>query len=188
MINEGNIGLIKAVEKFDPNKNIKFISYARWWIRHYILNAIFEQSSFVKIPHKYRIQLRNQDEGKENKVEENLNTLYRPLSIDQRLGDGRNSGYIMDLVIDKKYDAPNQNLIEKQMKETIYRYINKLKPREKDILIRYFGLNGRYPSTLTEIGRQYSLSKERIRQIKRAALNRLKNPMKKKRVLDFLHS
>ena len=187
LINEGNMGLIRAVDKFDVEKGFKFISYARWWIRHYILKAIFEQSTSIKLPLKYATQLSKRDtEEGETEMVQKLKQIYRPVSLDQKLSEDGNSDTILDLVDDSRYEVPEKVVIEKNLREIINDVMKKLKPIEQDVISRHFGLNGKRPLTLKEIGEKYNLTKERIRQIEHTALDKLKYPMLKRRVLDFV--
>jgi RNA polymerase primary sigma factor len=187
LINEGNMGLIRAVDKFDVEKGFKFISYARWWIRHYILKAIFEQSTSIKLPLKYATQLSKRDtEAGETEIVQKLKQIYRPVSLDQKLSEDGNSDTILDLVDDSRYEVPEKIVMEKNLREIINDVMKKLKPIEQDVISRHFGLNGKRPLTLKEIGQKYNLTKERIRQIEHTALDKLKYPMLKRRVLDFV--
>ncbi len=187
LINEGNMGLIRAVGKFDVEKGFKFISYARWWIRHYILKAIFEQSTSIKLPLKYATQLSKRDtEEGETEMVQKLKQIYRPVSLDQKLSEDGNSDTILDLVDDSRYEVPEKVVMEKNLREIINDVMKKLKPIEHDVISRHFGLNGKRPLTLKEIGEKYNLTKERIRQIEHIALDKLKYPMLKRRILDFV--
>jgi len=186
LINEGNMGLIRAVDKFDVEKGFKFISYARWWIRHYILKAIFEQSTSIKLPLKYATQLSKRDEGGDTEMVQKLKQIYRPVSLDQKLSEDGNSDTILDLVDDSRYEVPEKAVMEKNLREIINDVMKKLKPIEQDVISRHFGLNGKRPLTLKEIGEKYNLTKERIRQIEHTALDKLKYPMLKRRILDFV--
>lgn len=186
LINEGNMGLLRAVDKFDVTKGFKFISYARWWIRHFILKAIFEQSTSIKLPLKYATQLSKRDELEDTYAVQKLKKIYRPVSLDQKLSEDNNSDTIMDLVDDSKYDLPEKRAIEENLKEIIDEVMTKLKPIERDVISRHFGLNGKRPLTLKEIGERYNLTKERIRQIEHTALDKLRYPMRKRKIMDFV--
>lgn len=186
LINEGNMGLLRAVGKFDVTKGFKFISYARWWIRHFILKAIFEQSTSIKLPLKYATQLSKRDELEDTYTVQKLKKIYRPVSLDQRLSEDNNSDTIMDLVDDSKYDLPEKMAIEENLKDIIDEVMRKLKPIERDVISRHFGLNGKRALTLKEIGERYNLTKERIRQIEHTALDKLRYPMRKRKIMDFV--
>jgi RNA polymerase primary sigma factor len=185
LINEGNMGLIRAVEKFDVERGFKFISYARWWIRHYILKAIFEQSTSIKLPLKYATHF-SKEEVQESDAIKKLKNIYRPVSLDQKLSENNNSDTMLDLVDDSRYEHPEKAVMDKNLKEIIDDVIRKLKPIERDVIKRHFGLNGRKPLTLKEIGEKYNLTKERIRQIEHTALDKMKYPMRKRRIMDFV--
>lgn len=186
LINEGNMGLIRAVGKFDVSKGFKFISYARWWIRHFILKAVFEQSTSIKLPLKYATQLSRKDNIKETETVQKLKQIYRPVSLDQKLSDDSNSDTILDLVDGTNYEHPDKVVMDRSLKEIINDVLLKLKPIERDVISRHFGLNGKQPLTLKEIGEKYNLTKERIRQIEHTALDKLKYPMRKRKVRDFV--
>jgi RNA polymerase primary sigma factor len=187
LINEGNMGLIRAVSKFDVEKGFKFISYARWWIRHYILKAIFEQSTAIKLPLKYATQLsKRENEDHDTETVQKLRQIYRPVSLDQKLSEDTNSDTILDLVDDGRYELPEKVMLQKNLREIINDVMTKLKPIERDVISRHFGLNGKRPLTLKEIGEKYNLTKERIRQIEHTALDKLRYPMLKRKVLDFV--
>jgi len=184
LINEGNMGLIRAVKKFDVTKGFKFISYARWWIRHFILKAIFEQSTSIKLPLKYATQLSKRDTMYESDAIKKLKRIYRPVSLDQQLSEDTNSDTIIDIIDDSRYDQPEKTVEKNNLREIIDEILGKLKPIERDVIRRHFGLNGKRPLTLKEIGEKYNLTKERIRQIEHTALDKLKYPMKKRKLLD----
>ena len=186
LINEGNMGLLRAVDKFDVTKGFKFISYARWWIRHFILKAIFEQSTSIKLPLKYATQLSKRNELEDTYTVQKLKKIYRPVSLDQKLSEDNNSDTIMDLVDDSKYDLPEKMAIEENLKDIIDDVMKKLKPIERDVISRHFGLNGKRALTLKEIGERYNLTKERIRQIEHTALDKLRYPMRKRKIMDFV--
>jgi RNA polymerase primary sigma factor len=186
LINEGNMGLIRAVDKFDVEKGYKFISYARWWIRHFILKAIFEQSTAIKLPLKYATQLSSREEFSDTELVARLKQIYRPVSLDQKLSEDNNSDTILDLVDSDSYEQPEKTVLEGNLKEIINEVLEKLKPIERDVISRHFGLNGKRPLTLKEIGEKYNLTKERIRQIEHTALDKLKYPMAKKKIMDFV--
>ncbi|MGQ9616523.1 MAG: sigma-70 family RNA polymerase sigma factor [Spirochaetota bacterium] len=186
LINEGNMGLIKAVERFDIKRGFKFISYARWWIRHYILKAIFEQSTSIRMPLKYATKFSREEEAADSEAIEKLKRLYRTSSLDQRLSEDDNSETMLDTINDGRYEHPEKIVMGKSLREIIDEIMEKLKPIEKEVIMRHFGLNGGRPLTLKEIGEKYNLTKERIRQIEHTALQKLRYPMTKRKVMDFI--
>lgn len=185
LISEGNIGLIRAVGKFNPEKGLRFISFARWWIRHYILKAVFEQTSSIRIPLRYASRITGGD-GTSHKPREKFLDFYRPLSLDQLLSEDDNSESVMAFVDSKKYGLPEDQVMKDSMSEVIRDAMRKLKPIEKEILRCRYGLDGLEPLTLREIGRRYNLTKERIRQIMHKALEKLKYPMEKREIVAYV--
>jgi RNA polymerase primary sigma factor len=188
LISEGNTGLIRAVEKYDLKRNVRFISYAKWWIRHYIISAIIEQPSFVKLPQEYSFKLRDGDGYGHNVDGLSLESMHTPISIDQALDHEEEKGTFVDILEERKYHAPDIAYIESQLKENLKSMMNDFQTREKDIVVRHFGLNGISPVTLNELGRVYDISKERVRQIEKVVLDRLRKSSRKKQVLDYIRS
>ncbi|MFW6138318.1 MAG: sigma-70 family RNA polymerase sigma factor [Spirochaetota bacterium] len=186
LVNEGNMGLMRAVDKFDVKKGYKFISYARWWIRHYILKAIFEQSTSIKVPLKYAPQLSNNYQGEETDTAKELKKVYRPVSLDQKISADDNSDTTLELIDDNKNELPDEQVMDRQLQEAINQAMGRLKPIERDVIIRHFGLNGKAVHTLKKIGDRYNLTKERIRQIEQAGLSKLRYPLEKRRATDFV--
>jgi RNA polymerase primary sigma factor len=135
---------------------------------------------------KYATQLSKRDEEGDTEMVQKLKQIYRPVSLDQKLSEDGNSDTILDLVDDSRYEVPEKAVMEKNLREIINDVMKKLKPIEQDVISRHFGLNGKRPLTLKEIGEKYNLTKERIRQIEHTALDKLKYPMLKRRVLDFV--
>jgi RNA polymerase primary sigma factor len=185
LISEGNIGLIKAIDKFDPERGLRFISFARWWIRHYILKAVFEQTSSIRIPIRYASRIARAG-GSYGQPKDKLLDFYRPLSLDQLLSDDENSESVLALVGSEKYGLPEDKLMRDSMTEAIGEAMGKLKPIEKEVLRCSYGLDGMEPLTLCEIGRRCNLTKERIRQIMHKALEKLKYPMEKREILAYV--
>jgi RNA polymerase primary sigma factor len=204
MINEGNLGLIKAAERFDETRGFKFISYAVWWIRQHIMVALLEQSRIVHIPlNRY---------GQLNKIKKTINVLEQKFEreptifeITQELGMGTNDvkeaiqnagryismdaplvqdeeGNMYEVLLNDDASSPDQELLTDSLKKEVERVLNTLTQREANIIRLFFGLNGKRMQTLEEIGQQYNLTKERVRQIKERALQRLKH-FSKNRVL-----
>lgn len=196
LINEGNFGLIKAAEKFDPTKNVKFISYAVWWIRQSIMKAVLENTGNIRVPlsqmNKLNRITRAQDELLEEKGEMptikeladklslsedeiknaiQLNkveiSLHTPLADDDNL-------YLSDTIMQEKFLAPEEVFLRKRYKEVLKDQLDKLDERESYILKKYFGLDDNRPHTLEEIGEEMGISRERVRQIKERSVKKLK--------------
>jgi len=204
LINEGNLGLIKAAQRFDETRGFKFISYAVWWIRQSILQAISEArlvrlpanriNSLNKVNRKWEeLLMRFGREPTEEEIAESLETLLaevrdalefnsKPASLNADLGEPDDSGTLIDLLPNEGVFATDQKLNEESLKADIKRALASLKAQERDILCLYFGLN-QEPLTLEEIGLKFNLTRERIRQIKEKALRKLK--AKKFRFLKY---
>ncbi|WGH26783.1 MAG: RNA polymerase sigma factor RpoD/SigA [Candidatus Bostrichicola ureolyticus] len=208
LINEGNVGLIKAAFRFDETKGFKFISYAVWWIRQCILQAIAEQSRPVRQPtnkqglnskvHKAIAKLEQELHRSpyigeiadflnmfEKDVEESLKNSVRHISMDAPLIEGEDSN-LYDVI---KYDespSPDINLEKESLCQEIERALNTLNERERLVIKLYFGLCGCTPMTLEEIGIVANLTRERVRQIQNNALKRLKNQSRSKNLLNYL--
>lgn len=199
LISEGNIGLINAIERFDVDKGFHFISYAVWWIRQAILKAICEKSRMIRLPlnranelvqiEKVRKEIQGV-RGEEAELQEIARTLdMKPehvadlvnisrdlVSLETPVYDERDSSVLGDFVEDKNYVQPEALTIERALKEDINQVLSTLTEKEAEIIQFRFGLNGRSPLSLKEIGDRYSLTKERIRQIEKKALRRLQHP------------
>jgi RNA polymerase primary sigma factor len=188
LINEGNIGLMKAAEKFDWRRDVKFISYARWWIRHYILRALFEQRNIIKLPFKYAPQLSASNDGDPNvpPAVRKLQRFTRPSSLDVSLSVEEESETVVDMVEDTKDLPVEEKLLSVHLKEKINRCLDKLKPVERSVINWHFGLNGERSMTLREIGERFNLTKERIRQIEKAGLEKVRYSMEQFELFDFL--
>ncbi len=197
LINEGNMGLIRAAQKFDETKGIKFISYAVWWIRQAILQALAEQSRIVRVPLNragalHRIGRRSsnllQELGREPTVEEiaeemeisreeverTLAISQSHLSLDAPVTPGEDNR-LLDYLPDQYSRGPEEEAFEKALRETVNEALSTLKEREARILRLYFGLDDQEPMTLEEIGDLMGITRERVRQIKEKALNRLRH-------------
>ncbi|MBP6516531.1 MAG: RNA polymerase sigma factor RpoD/SigA [Chitinophagales bacterium] len=197
LINDGNLGLIRAANKFDETKGFRFISYAVWWIRQAMTQSIVEQSKIIRTPIsrnssyskvKKAFQLLEQEYQREpdsdaiatragvseSVVNDYLNSILKTVSTDVSFGH-ENEQTIADIIADFAYNEPDNLLIKKNMEKSIAQIIDELPEREKDILVCYFGLNGDDPMTLEEIGAKYDLTRERVRQIKERTLERLKS-------------
>jgi RNA polymerase primary sigma factor len=197
MINEGNMGLIKAAERFDEKKGFKFISYAVWWIRQSILQAMADQSRIVRLPlNRYsqmnkikrtinmlELKLEREptiseiiqiSELNPNDVKEAIQNAGRYLSMDAPIIQDEDSD-MYDVFISENTSGPDKELLRDSLRIEIERVINTLTQREANIIRLYFGLNGKYVHTLEEISEKYNLTKERVRQIKEKAIKRLKH-------------
>jgi len=208
LINEGNLGLIKAAQRFDETRGFKFISYAVWWIRQSILQALAEQSRIVRLPlnkigainkiNKAFSQLEqayerepNPDEIadlleiSENEVKESLRNSGRHVSMDAPIVQGEDIN-MYDLLRNEDGITPETALLYDSLRKEIDRAISTLTPRESDILCYYFGLNGEHAHTLEEIGEKFDLTRERVRQIKEKAIRRLKHTSRSKILKTYL--
>jgi RNA polymerase primary sigma factor len=208
LINEGNLGLIRAAHKFDETKGIKFISYAVWWIRQAILQALAEQSRIVRVPLNragtlHRIGKRSsalqQELGREPTVEEiaegmdiseeevakTLSISQSHLSLDAPLTPGEDNK-LLDYLPDTQNAGPDQETFERALTDSIEEVLSTLKEREAKILRLYFGLDGQEPMTLEEIGSMMGITRERVRQIKEKALARLRHVSRARALESFL--
>ncbi|MFO7259562.1 MAG: sigma-70 family RNA polymerase sigma factor [bacterium] len=208
LINEGNLGLIRAARKFDETKGIKFISYAVWWIRQAILQALAEQSRIVRVPLNragalHRIGRRSsallQELGREPTIEEIADELDLPheevqrtlaisqahLSLDAPITPGEDNR-LLDYLPDQFSRGPDDEVFERALSHTIEEALSTLKEREARILRLYFGLDGQEPMTLEEIGSLLGITRERVRQIKEKALARLRHASRSRYLETFL--
>jgi RNA polymerase primary sigma factor len=208
LINEGNLGLIRAAHKFDETKGIKFISYAVWWIRQAILQALAEQSRIVRVPlnragalHRIgkRASVLRQELGREathaeiadgmdisvEEVEKTMSISQVHLSLDAPLSPGEDNK-LLDYIADTVNPTPDELTFEKALTEAIEESLSDLKERESKILRLYFGLDGAEPMTLEEIGELLGITRERVRQIKEKALSRLRHVSRKSILESFL--
>ncbi len=208
LINEGNLGLIRAAHKFDETKGIKFISYAVWWIRQAILQALAEQSRIVRVPLNragtlYRIGKRAnallQELGREptheeiaqemdlteEEVAKTISISQTHLSLDAPLTPGEDNR-LLDYLPDNLNPTPDEQTFEKALTEAIEESLSSLKEREAKILRLYFGLDGEEPMTLEQIGSLLGITRERVRQIKEKALSRLRHVSRARALESFL--
>jgi len=208
LINEGNLGLIKAAQRFDETRGFKFISYAVWWIRQSILQALEEQSRIVRLPlnkigsinkiNKMYALLEQSNErpptaeeiAKEldmtvNDVKESMKNSGRHLSMDAPLVEGEDSN-LYDVLRSGESPNPDRELIQESLRTEIERSLETLTPREADVVRLYFGLGDQHPMTLEEIGETFDLTRERVRQIKEKAIRRLKHTSRSKILKTYL--
>lgn len=208
LINEGNLGLIRAAHKFDETKGIKFISYAVWWIRQSILQALAEQSRIVRVPLNragtlHRIARRSsallQELGREptpqeiaegmdiemEEVQKTLSISQNHVSLDAPLTPGEDNR-LMDYLADSHHRGPDAETFEHALSQSIEEVLTTLKEREAKILRLYFGLDSPEPMTLEEIGAELGITRERVRQIKEKALSRLRHASRARALETFL--
>lgn len=210
LINEGNLGLIKAAQRFDETRGFKFISYAVWWIRQSILQALAEQSRIVRLPlnkigsinkiNKAFAKLEQEFERTPTAVElaesldmtieevkQSLKNAGRHVSMDAPLKQGDESSSTMyDVLRTGESPAPDDQLMTESLRREIERSLKTLTPREADVIRLYFGLNGEHPMTLEEIGERFDLTRERVRQIKEKAIRRLKHTSRSRILKGYL--
>ena len=208
LINEGNLGLIKAAQRFDETRGFKFISYAVWWIRQSILQALAEQSRIVRLPlnkigsinkiNKAYASLEQEHERppsaeeiatklemSEMDVKESMRNSGRHVSMDAPLVEGEDSN-LYDVLNSDDSPNPDDDLMVDSLRTEIERSLATLTPREGDVIRLYFGLNGQHPLTLEEIGEKFDLTRERVRQIKEKAIRRLKHTSRSKILKTYL--
>jgi RNA polymerase primary sigma factor len=196
LINEGNYGLIKAAQRFDETRGFKFISYAVWWIRQAILQALAEQSRVVRLPlnrigtiskiRKASARLQQEYERKPNieeladeleidvrKVREAMQHTSRHLSMDAPFNE-EDDNSLLDVLPDEESDDPDNDMMDESVKIDIERALSMLHAREAEITRLYFGIGREHPLTLEEIGKRFDLTRERVRQIKEKALRKLR--------------
>jgi RNA polymerase primary sigma factor len=211
LINEGNLGLIKAAQRFDETRGFKFISYAVWWIRQSILQALAEQARIVRLPlnkigninkinrafseleqvHEREPSVHEIAEALElstDEVETSLRNNSRAVSMDAPLSDESDSGTLYDVLGSLDSKRPDSNLMDQSLKEEIERALQTLTPRESDVLKLYFGIEASAKTNLTleEIGMKFDLTRERVRQIKEKAIRRLKHSSRSAILLKYL--
>jgi RNA polymerase primary sigma factor len=208
LINEGNLGLIKAVRRFDETRGFKFISYAVWWIRQSILQALAEQSRIVRLPlnrvgalnkiGKAYTTLKQEFEREpsadeiaealEMDVSEISNTLKfsgKPVSMDAPFSSSEENS-LLDIIENDQQPSPDNELISESLKQEVKSVLSTLPEREAEVIRLYFGLDGEYSMTLEEIGEKFNLTRERVRQIKEKAIRRLRHNSKSNILKSYL--
>ena len=210
LINEGNLGLIKAAERFDETRGFKFISYAVWWIRQSILQALAEQARIVRLPlnkigtinrinrayseleQKFERppsaeELAELLECSAEEIKQSLAHSGRHVSMDAPLVDGDDSSSSMyDVLLHDTLASPDKDLVVESLRSDIERSLCTLTPREADVVRLYYGLNGKHALTLEEIGERFYLTRERVRQIKEKAIRRLKHTSRSRMLKSYL--
>ena len=209
LINEGNVGLMKAAKRFDETKGFKFISYAVWWIRQAILQSIVEYSRIVRLPlnkvgsyNKVNeaflsfVQSQEREPTNEELAElldmtpKEINNMLkgngRHLSFDAPLSGDEGDSTMLDVLASENGILPDNNLMEQSLKEEVQQGLSILSPREVEVLSSYYGLNGYKSLTLEEIGELYGLTRERVRQIKERAIRRLRKSYNRNNLKSYL--
>ncbi len=208
LINEGNLGLIKAATRFDETRGFKFISYAVWWIRQSILQALAENSRIVRLPlnrvgtiskvtkmanrleqdierRPNEVEIAEKLEMKPEEVSDTIMISKRHNSLDKPLRNGEKKSLI-DIVEDEGQSPPDNDLMFESLKNEIATALDTLTDRERQIIRLYFGIEREYPLTLDEIGNQFNVTRERVRQIKEKAILRLRHKSRSKKLRAYL--
>ena len=208
LINEGNLGLIKAAQRFDETRGFKFISYAVWWIRQSILQALAEQSRIVRLPlnqvgslnkiNKAFSKLEQEFERPpssdelataldlpEDKVKDTLKVSGRHVSVDAPFVDGEDNS-LLDVMVNNDSPKADISLIKESLQREIERSLSTLSDREKDVVMLFFGIGMQHGLTLEEIGAKFDLTRERVRQIKEKAIRRLRHNSRSKLLKSYL--
>lgn len=210
LINEGNLGLIKAAQRFDETRGFKFISYAVWWIRQSIIQALAEQSRIVRLPlnrvgtinkvakafsdleQKYQREPSSEElaevlEISPDEVSESMKISSRHISMDAPFLQGEDGG-LLDVLPDQASHRPDSSLMDESLRSEIRRSLASLTQRESDVISFYFGLNGEKAMTLEDIGIKFNLTRERVRQIKEKATRRLRHAARSNALKPYLCS
>ena len=210
LINEGNLGLIKAAERFDETRGFKFISYAVWWIRQSILQALAEQARIVRLPlnkigninkiNRAFSELEQKFERPPSaeelaeflscsteEIKQSLAQNGRHISMDAPLIESdESSSNMYDVLVGDSLPSPESNLVLESLRSDIRRSLTTLTPRESEVISMFYGLEGKAPLSLEEIGDRFELTRERVRQIKEKAIRRLKHTSKNKMLQEYL--
>jgi RNA polymerase primary sigma factor len=208
LINEGNLGLIKAAQRFDETRGFKFISYAVWWIRQSILQALAEQSRIVRLPlnrvgslnkisktfseleQKYEREPSPEEladvlEVSSSEVVDTMKISGRHVSMDAPFAQGEENS-LLDVLENDTEEKPDSGLMTDSLRKEVQRALSTLTQREADVITLYFGLNGEHAMTLEEIGEKFNLTRERVRQIKEKAIRRLRHTSRSKALKPYL--
>jgi RNA polymerase primary sigma factor len=208
LINEGNLGLIKAAQRFDETRGFKFISYAVWWIRQSILQALAEQSRIVRLPlnrvgslnkisktfseleQKYEREPSPEElaevlEVTTAEVVDTMKISGRHVSMDAPFVQGEENS-LLDVLENDSEETPDSGLMNDSLRKEVQRALSTLTQREADVITLYFGLNGEHSMTLEEIGEKFNLTRERVRQIKEKAIRRLRHTSRSKALKPYL--
>jgi RNA polymerase primary sigma factor len=209
LINEGNLGLIKAAKRFDHTRGFKFISYAVWWIRQSILQALAEQSRIVRLPlnqvgslnklNKTFSRLEQQFEREPlpeelseilelpmDKVKDTMQLSGKHVSVDAPFANGDDNNSLLDVLVNHDSPRADSMLIKESLKREIERSLSTLNEKEKEVVKLFFGLDVPHPLTLEEIGAKFNLTRERVRQIKEKAIRRLRHTSRSKLLKAYL--
>lgn len=208
LINEGNVGLIKAASRFDETRGFKFISYAVWWIRQSIMQALAEQSRIVRLPlnrvgsltkisktfseleQKFQREPSTEEVAEvigftPEEITDNLRNAGRHMSVDAPFSQGE-EGSLLDVLSDVNESNPESEMMAESLVKEVQRSLTVLTPREAEVIGLYFGLNHKQSMTLEEIGHKFNLTRERVRQIKEKATRRLRNTARSKTLRSYL--
>jgi RNA polymerase primary sigma factor len=207
LINEGNIGLIKAADKFDADRGYHFISYAVWWIRQSILQALYEKSKLIRLPANHANNLIHIEKAQkmlagnsENQVQEiaqmlNVKEHYvkdimaisrEVVSLEKLVDADTGVASLGNFVVDNRYDDPEKAAMKKSLERDIENLLNTLDNKEAEVIRLHYGLGKRVPMSLSEIGDRFNLTKERIRQIEEKALLRLQNISRRDKLAAYV--